>query len=83
MTWCSLDVLSAGLDSGLAIGIIVIFFTVYYPKNGTIGLHSIQSWWGNTVSFNTADASKLPMRVLADGEIFGCVALFRRFLSPH
>ena len=49
--------MSAGLDSGLAISTIVIFFCLQFPKDGTIGLNSIQTWWGNTVSANTADAA--------------------------
>ncbi|KIP12223.1 hypothetical protein PHLGIDRAFT_32874 [Phlebiopsis gigantea 11061_1 CR5-6] len=54
-------VLSAALDSGLAIGQIIIFFCLQFPANGTIGLHSIQAWWGNTVAFNTADANRAPL----------------------
>ncbi|KAJ3519803.1 hypothetical protein NM688_g9251 [Phlebia brevispora] len=48
-------VLSAGLDSGLAISIIIIFFCLQFPSDGTIGLNTIQSWWGNTVYQKTAD----------------------------
>ncbi|KAI0740140.1 OPT oligopeptide transporter [Earliella scabrosa] len=48
-------ILSAGLDAGVAIGIIIIYFCLQYPKNGTIGAHTIQAWWGNTVATNTAD----------------------------
>ncbi|KAJ4477681.1 small oligopeptide transporter, partial [Lentinula edodes] len=43
-------VLSAALDSGLAISVIIIYFALQYPKNGTIGKNTILSWWGNTVS---------------------------------
>ena len=43
------------MDSGLAISVVIIFFCLEYPKNDTIGLHSIQSWWGNTVFVNTDD----------------------------
>ncbi|TFK67680.1 OPT oligopeptide transporter [Pluteus cervinus] len=39
-------VLSAALDSGLAVSIIVIFFTLQFPKNGTIGENNILVWWG-------------------------------------
>jgi hypothetical protein len=45
-------ILSAALDAGVAVGLIVIFFTVQYPRNGTIGLNTIQAWWGNTVRFS-------------------------------
>ncbi|KAI0089580.1 small oligopeptide transporter [Irpex rosettiformis] len=48
-------VLSAGLDSGLAISTILIFFALEFPKNGTIGLNTLQTWWGNTVFTQTAD----------------------------
>jgi hypothetical protein len=41
-------ILSAALDAGVAIGFIAIFFMLQYPKNGTIGLNTIQAWWGNT-----------------------------------
>jgi hypothetical protein len=41
-------ILSAALDASVALALIVIFFTLQYPKNGTIGLNTIQSWWGNT-----------------------------------
>jgi len=41
-------VLSAALDSGVAIGVVLIFFCLQYPKNGAIGLNTVQAWWGNT-----------------------------------
>ena len=41
----------------MAIAIILIFFCLQYPKNGTIGADNIVVWWGNTVSANTADAA--------------------------
>ncbi|EKM56748.1 uncharacterized protein PHACADRAFT_254040 [Phanerochaete carnosa HHB-10118-sp] len=54
-------VLSAGLDSGLAISTIIIFFCLQFPKDGTIGANSIQTWWGNTVYQNTADWAGTPL----------------------
>ncbi|KAI6152850.1 OPT oligopeptide transporter [Pisolithus thermaeus] len=39
-------VLSAALDSGLAVSVLVIFFTLQYPMNGMIGM-DLQQWWGN------------------------------------
>jgi OPT family small oligopeptide transporter len=48
-------VLSAALDSGVAIGGILIFFILQFPKNGTIGLTNVQAWWGNTVFQKNAD----------------------------
>ena len=41
-------ILSAALDAGVALAGIIIFFAVQFPDNGTIGLNTIQSWWGNT-----------------------------------
>jgi OPT family small oligopeptide transporter len=63
-------VLSAALDSGVAIGTIIIFFCLQFPKNGTIGM-GLQNWWGNTVYTTTADFKGTPLRVLAKGETFG------------
>ncbi|TFK38368.1 oligopeptide transporter [Crucibulum laeve] len=64
-------VLSAALDSGVAVSAVLIFFILQYPKNGTIGATSIQTWWGNTVPFNTADANGTAMLTVADGDFFG------------
>ncbi|KAH8981414.1 small oligopeptide transporter [Lactarius akahatsu] len=64
-------VLSAGLDAGYAVGLIVIFFTLQYPKNGTIALDTIQAWWGNVVYTNTGDWKGVADRPLAKGQAFG------------
>jgi len=64
-------ILSAGLDVGYAVGVIVIFFALQYPKNGTIGLESIQSWWGNVVYTKTADFAGVAYKTIPDGETFG------------
>jgi len=64
-------VLSAGLDAGYTVGLLIIFFTLQYPKNGTIGLDSIQNWWGNTVYMKTADYTGVPFKSLPEGETFG------------
>ncbi|KAJ6602371.1 OPT oligopeptide transporter [Mycena sp. CBHHK59/15] len=68
-------VLSAALDSGVAVSILVIFFTLQFPKNGTIGENNILTWWGNTVPFVGADSGPLgagtPVQALAPGETFG------------
>nr|GAT55049.1 OPT oligopeptide transporter [Mycena chlorophos] len=64
-------VLSAALDSGVAVSAVVIFFCLQYPKNGTVGANTIQTWWGNTVWQNTADGRKTPMISLAPGQTFG------------
>ncbi|KAF9233210.1 OPT oligopeptide transporter protein-domain-containing protein [Melanogaster broomeanus] len=63
-------VLSAALDSGLAMSIILIFFCLQYPRNGTIGLDTVQTWWGNTVFLNTADGMGMPYKALPDSGTF-------------
>ena len=60
-------ILSAGLDTGVAIALIVIFFALQLPKNSTIFLN----WWGNTVWMNTLDALGAPFITLQPGETFG------------
>ncbi|KAJ7691304.1 OPT oligopeptide transporter protein-domain-containing protein [Mycena rosella] len=69
-------VLSAALDSGVAVSIIVIFFALQFPKNGTIGLTNIGVWWGNTVIIEGADygpnGAGTPVQALKPGETFGC-----------
>jgi hypothetical protein len=52
-------VLSAAISAGYALAILAIFFCLQYPKNGEIGLNTIQSWWGNTVYNNVLDAQSL------------------------
>ncbi|KAK7443795.1 hypothetical protein VKT23_015576 [Stygiomarasmius scandens] len=64
-------VLSAALDSGVAIATVVIFFCLQFPMNGTIGADTIQTWWGNTVPFTNADNDGTPMKVVAPGDFFG------------
>jgi hypothetical protein len=59
------------LDAGYAIGMLFIFFALQYPKDGSIGLNTIQTWWGNTVYTNTADYLGTPYKKLAEGETFG------------
>ncbi|KAJ9098838.1 hypothetical protein QFC20_005892 [Naganishia adeliensis] len=52
-------VLSAAISAGYALAILAIFFCLQYPKNGEIGLNTIQSWWGNIVYNNVIDAQVL------------------------
>jgi len=59
-------ILSTALDFGVALGSIIIFLTLIYPKGG-----ADLNWWGNTVYLNTADALGLPLKTLAPGETFG------------
>jgi hypothetical protein len=66
-------VLSAGLDSGLAIATILIFFALEFPKNGTIGINTIQTWWGNTVFTKTADWNAASLWTVAENQTFGYV----------
>ncbi|KAI9436132.1 OPT oligopeptide transporter [Lactarius psammicola] len=64
-------VLSAALDCGTAIGTLIVFFALQYPRRGTIGKNTIESWWGNTVYLKTADQQALPLRKVVPGEFFG------------
>jgi OPT family oligopeptide transporter len=60
-------ILSAALDAGVAIGMIVVFFTLGLPKTGGVEL----IWWGNTVWTNTADANGIPFKPLPESGIIG------------
>ncbi|KAJ7271601.1 OPT oligopeptide transporter [Mycena rebaudengoi] len=64
-------VLSAALDSGVAVSAVLIFFCLQYPRDGAIGIDTIQTWWGNTVYANTADGNQTPMWTLGVNETFG------------
>lgn len=64
-------VLSAALDSGVAVAIVVIFFALQFPKNGAIGNGSFRSWWGNTVYMNTDDWDGTPFLAMPKGQRFG------------
>lgn len=57
-------ILSAALDSGLAIGGVFIFFAIVYP-GGKV------NWWGNDVFKHTNDYKSVPYKVLKAGEAFG------------
>ena len=71
LCFLSTDVLSAALDSGVAISVIVIFFTLQYPRNGEIGANNIMKWWGNTVFMKTGDWDSVVLRTVPEGETFG------------
>ncbi|PPQ69348.1 hypothetical protein CVT24_001643 [Panaeolus cyanescens] len=65
-------VLSAALDAGTAIGVVLVFFCLQYPLDGRIGENTIQTWWGNTVHTQTADWKGLARgRSLQPGTKFG------------
>lgn len=59
-------ILSAGLDAGVALGMVVVFFCVLYPTGG-----KTLKWWGNEVFMNTLDAMGVPGLTLAEGDIIG------------
>lgn len=58
--------LSAALDSGLAFGIVVVFFGFIYP-----GVTKAFSWWGTEVYKKGCDWSACAWRNVAEGERFG------------
>ncbi|KAJ7139039.1 small oligopeptide transporter, partial [Mycena epipterygia] len=64
-------VLSAALDAGTAVGLILVFFCLQYPLNGSIGDKSVLQWWGNRVFVRTLDWKNAPLRSLRVGETFG------------
>ncbi|KAJ7102653.1 OPT oligopeptide transporter protein-domain-containing protein [Mycena crocata] len=55
-------ILSAALDAGVALCLIIMFFAVQYPKNSTY-----LSWWGNDVWQNTNDAMGMPLLISETG----------------
>ncbi|KAJ5587102.1 small oligopeptide transporter OPT family [Penicillium hispanicum] len=57
-------VLSAALDSGVAVSAIVIFFALVLPG---VSL----SWWGNNVNSGTVDSQGIPWKQLGANETFG------------
>lgn len=57
-------VLSAALDSGVAVSAIVIFFTVIFPG-------AELNWWGNTVSDSTVDGKGTPWKDVPASGTFG------------
>ncbi|KAF9452599.1 OPT-domain-containing protein [Macrolepiota fuliginosa MF-IS2] len=59
-------ILSAALDSGVAIGVVAVFFVLQYPKGGFE-----LNWWGNLIWQNNADANGIPLRPIPEGTIIG------------
>ncbi|TIA79936.1 hypothetical protein E3P92_03017 [Wallemia ichthyophaga] len=51
-------ILSAALDAGTTLGIILVFLLLQLPKNGSISV----DWWGNSVYMRTADYFGMPYR---------------------
>lgn len=58
--------LSAALDSGLAFGIVVVFFGFIYP-----GWMDGFSWWGTEVYKQGCDWQACALRAVTNGTIFG------------
>ncbi|KAF2033590.1 OPT-domain-containing protein [Setomelanomma holmii] len=58
--------LSAALDSGLAFGVVVIFFGIVYP-----GWMSGFKWWGTEVYKQGCDWQACPYNTLPPGKTFG------------
>ncbi|KAJ4418976.1 hypothetical protein N0V82_005201 [Gnomoniopsis sp. IMI 355080] len=58
--------LSAALDSGLAFGIVVVFFGFIYP-----GLMKNFKWWGTEVYKQGCDWQACSYKTVPDGERFG------------
>ncbi|KAI1809521.1 OPT family small oligopeptide transporter [Poronia punctata] len=57
---------AAGLDAGLVISTIVVFFAITLPNV------TIPQWWGNVDVYNTADASfTAVLKTVPEGETFG------------
>jgi len=54
-------VLSSALDSGAVIGVILIFFTLQFPRSRDL------KWWGNVIFENTADNRRTPLKPIPDG----------------
>ncbi|EKM53364.1 uncharacterized protein PHACADRAFT_259684 [Phanerochaete carnosa HHB-10118-sp] len=51
-------VTSAALDIGTFVSLLFIFFTLQFPRGGSIQVN----WWGNSVWERTADFLNLPLR---------------------
>jgi len=64
-------VLSAALDCGTAIGTLLVFFCLQFPRNNAIGKDTVLQWWGNTVYTQTADWRSAPLRTVDPGRHFG------------
>ncbi|KAF4610330.1 hypothetical protein D9613_010457 [Agrocybe pediades] len=63
-------VLSAALDAGTAVGLILIFFCLQFPLDGELGKDTIQAWWGNSVYKQTLDWNNTALRQISPGSTF-------------
>ncbi|KAF8168231.1 OPT oligopeptide transporter [Crassisporium funariophilum] len=59
-------ILSAALDAGVAVSMVVIFFALQLAKGGIEVI-----WWGNTVWMETADANGMPFKPLPESGFVG------------
>ncbi|KAK5805807.1 hypothetical protein VI817_000065 [Penicillium citrinum] len=57
-------VLSAGLDCGVAVATVIIFFCITLPAGSL-------NWWGNTVYTHTADGQGTPYKSIPSRGYFG------------
>ena len=48
-----------------------VYVSLEYPLNGTIGINTIQTWWGNTVFTRTGDWNSVALKTVPVGETFG------------
>lgn len=60
--------LSAALDSGLAVGVVVVFFGVLFP--GWAWLEGLKQWWGCRVFMEGCDWKGCAYLTLGEGERF-------------
>ncbi|KAF8648518.1 hypothetical protein AX16_006224 [Volvariella volvacea WC 439] len=58
-------VASAALDSGTVISLMFIFFSLQFPRGGSISVN----WWGNSVHQNTVDWTRKPLLSIPEGGI--------------
>ena len=58
--------LSAALDSGLAFGLVTVFFGFVYP-----GLMEGFKWWGTEIYKRGCDWNACPWKVVPEGQHFG------------
>lgn len=63
-------VLSAALDAGTTVGVLLVYFCLQYPLQGGIGRDNVQKWWGNSVFMRTADWNSPALKV-SEGPTFG------------
>lgn len=61
--------LSAALDSGLAFGVVVVFFVLVYPPWGAALKEKVR-WWGMEVYKQGCDWRGCPLIELKEGERF-------------